>query len=69
MPDTLSVSLYPWERKQTADRLWKIIQMIDAGRPHSDLREAVVLTVRDIEPFLAEYPRDRPINQESNHVG
>lgn len=64
MPDTLPVSLYPWERKQTADRLWKIIQMIDAGRPHSDLREAVVLTVRDIEPFLAEYPKDRPVNQE-----
>jgi len=66
MPDSLPVTLYPWERKATADRLWKIIGMIDAGRPLSDLREAVSLTVREIEPFLAEYPRDRPMNLEAS---
>jgi hypothetical protein len=67
MPDTLPVTLYPWERKATADRLWKLIAMIDAQRPASELREAVVFTVREIEPFLAEYPKDRPINMEARN--
>lgn len=67
MPDSLSPTLSSVERRVTANRLWRIIGMIDAKRPLSDLREAVTLTVREIEPFLAEYPKDRPVNMERYH--
>lgn len=62
MRDSLPAQLYPWERQATADRLWRVIQMIDRRASYPDLREAVTLTVREIEPFLAEYPKDRLIN-------
>ena len=68
MPDTLSPTLSAVERKTTADRLWKIVAMIDRRASHWELREAVTLTVRAIEPFLAEYPKDRPVNMESQHA-
>lgn len=67
MPDTLSPTLSAVERKATADRLWQIIHMLDRGASPWELREAVTLTVRQIEPFLAEYPKDRPVNMESQH--
>jgi len=57
MPDTLSRVLTDNERKATADRLWKIIAMCDAGRPISDIREAIKHTVQEIEPWLAEYSK------------
>jgi hypothetical protein len=60
MPDSLSPTLTEAERRKTADRLWKIKRMIAARRPHAELEEAVLLTVRDIEPIGAEY-------QETNH--
>lgn len=62
MPDTLSPTLSAVERKATADRLWWIVGMIDRGASQWELREAVTLTVREIEPFLAEYPKDQPMN-------
>lgn len=59
MPDTLAPLLTEPERKATADRLWKVIEMIDAGRPPSEIREATVFTVRQIEPFNAQYQEKR----------
>ena len=67
MPDSLSPLLTTAERKACADRLWRIAPMIDAKASYWELREAVTLTVREIEPFLAEYPKDRPTNLESHH--
>lgn len=65
MPDALSATLSPPERKATADRLWKIIGMIDRGATPSAIREAVKHTVQEIEPWLAEYSKDRPVNLEA----
>lgn len=62
--NALSPTLSPLERKQAADRLWKIIGMIDQGATPSAIREAVKHTVQEIEPWLAEYSKDRPVNLE-----
>lgn len=62
MPDTLTVHLSPVERITTAERLWKIIAMCDAGRSTSDIRDALKYMAQDIEPpnYMAGHvPRDQ----------
>lgn len=55
MPDALSSHLSPRERKTAADRLWKVIAAVDERAPYSDIRAMLEITVREIEPFCAEY--------------
>lgn len=59
MPDSLSPLLTEAERKATADRLWKLVEMIDAQKSPAELREAVLFTARQIEPFAARYQEAR----------
>lgn len=59
MPDTLAPRLTEAERKATADRLWKVMAMVDRRAPYTDLKEALLLTVREIEPFGAEYSKEK----------
>lgn len=67
MPDTLSPMLSEMERKHVADRLHALVLMCDAGKSISDLRVGLRWLLRDIEPFGAEYPKDRPVNAGASH--
>lgn len=69
MPDTLNPVLTEAERKTTADRLWKIMAAIDRRESYSAIKGMVELTVRAIEPFGGEYPKDRPVNAEYPNGG
>lgn len=61
MPDALSPILAEAERRQTADRLWRVIDMVRRHEPAWRVEEALVLTVRGIEPQYAQY-------EERDHV-
>lgn len=59
-----ALSPTPAERK-AADRLWRIIAMIDKRAPLSDIREAVRFTASALEdPHWDWVPKDMPINAE-----
>jgi hypothetical protein len=55
----LKPTLTEVERKKTADKLWKIINMIDIGCHPGAIREGVKLIAHDIEPFGAEYEEEK----------
>jgi hypothetical protein len=62
MPDT--TVLTPVERRRAADRLWKIVTMIDKGASPSAIREAVTLTAFAMEnpTWDGRESKDRPMN-------
>lgn len=62
MPDSLTLS--PVERKAAADRLWQVIAMCDAGRPVSDIREAVRFVAFAMENPSWDGHDATPLNRE-----
>jgi hypothetical protein len=63
MPDT--TVLTPVERRRAADRLWQVIAMCDAGKPVSDIREAVTLTAFAMENPTWDGRESTPLNLEA----
>ncbi len=61
IPETLSNA----ERKLAADRLWRIVHMCDAGRPVSDIREAVKFTATAIDNPAWDGLANKPSNLEA----
>lgn len=64
----LSPTLTNSERKAAADRLWQVIAMCDAGRPVSDIREAIRFTAHAMENPSWDGHDATPLNREPSHV-
>jgi hypothetical protein len=60
----LREDLSPIERRATANRLWRIVDMFQAGRSRADLRFAVMYAALEIQPFGSLYNEGEPINRE-----
>lgn len=58
----LREDLSPIERRETARRLWKIVDMIEAGKSRADIRFAVMYAALEIQPFGSLYAEGEPIN-------
>jgi hypothetical protein len=63
MPDT--TVLTPVERRRAADRLWQVIAMCDAGKPVSDIREAVRYVAFAMENPTWDGRESTPLNLEA----
>lgn len=62
MPDSLTLS--PVDRKTAADRLWRIVTMIDQGASLSSIREAVTFTAFAMENPSWDGHETTPLNRE-----
>ena len=61
IPETLSNA----ERRRLADRLWRVVAMCDAGKPVSDIREAVRFTAHALEVPSWDGLANKPTNLEN----
>lgn len=51
----LREDLSPIERRETARRLWAVVDMIEAGKSRADIRFAVMYAALEIQPFGGLY--------------
>ena len=58
----LREDLSPPERRDTARRLWAIVDMLEACKSRSDIRFAVMYAALEIQPFGALYDEGEPVN-------
>lgn len=61
VPETLTNA----ERKRLGDRLWRVIAMCDAGKPVSDIREAIRFTAMAIDNPAWDGLANKPTNLEN----
>jgi hypothetical protein len=58
----LREDLSPIERRETANRLWRLYDMVEAGRSRADIQNAIRFTALQIQPFCVLYEEGEQTN-------